>query len=161
LSRHRTSALRTATVVLGGAVDADDVVQTASERAWRAIGDVDAARGFRSWYLRVVANTARNQRRGRWRRRRAELRVAARSSSGPADPVDDTVTAAERDVVVAALNRLDAAERLVIALRHFEQLSEREMADVLDCPAGTVKSRLARAMARLRAELSMEAFDGD
>jgi RNA polymerase sigma-70 factor (ECF subfamily) len=160
LSRHRASALRVATVVLGDAVDADDVVQTASERAWRAIADVDAARGFRAWYLRVVANTARNQRRGRWRRRHAELRVAVRSSSGPADPVDDTVTASEREAVVAALNRLDAQARLVIALRHFEQLSEREMAEVLDCPAGTIKSRLSRAMGRLRAELSVEAFGG-
>ena len=46
----------------------------------------------------------------------------------------------------------------MIALRHFEQLSEQEMAEVLDCPRGTVKSRLSRAMARLRAELTMEAF---
>ena len=46
----------------------------------------------------------------------------------------------------------------MIALRHFEQLNEQEMADVLDCPAGTVKSRLSRAMSRLRAELTMEAF---
>jgi RNA polymerase sigma-70 factor (ECF subfamily) len=161
LSRYRTSALRIATVVLGGAVDADDVVQIASERSWRAIGDVDAERGFRSWFLRAVANTARNQRRGRWRRRRAELRLAVRSPGHPGDPVEDTVTATERDVVVAALNRLDADARLVIALRHFEQLSEREMADVLGCPAGTVKSRLSRAMTRLRAELSVEAVGGD
>ena len=61
-------------------------------------------------------------------------------------------------MVVAALNRLDTMERLVIALRHFEQLSEQEMADVLDCPPGTVKSRLSRAMAKLRAELTMDAL---
>lgn len=141
-------------MVLGGASDADDVVQVASERAWQAIGTVDPERGFRAWFLRIVANTARNHRRARWRRRRAELRVA----SQPIDRHDESVTAAERDVVVAALNRLDPAERLVIALRHFEQLSEREMADVLDCPPGTVKSRLSRAMARLRDELAGEAF---
>ena len=79
----------------------------------------------------------------------------------PTDPADHAITATERDVVVAALNRLDADARLVIALRHFEQLSEREMADVLGCPAGTVKSRLSRAMARLRADLSVEAVGGD
>jgi DNA-directed RNA polymerase specialized sigma24 family protein len=49
----------------------------------------------------------------------------------------------------------------VIALRHFEQLDEREMATVLDVPPGTVKSRLARAMSKLRAELAMEAFGDD
>ena len=78
----------------------------------------------------------------------AELRVAARPTADPADPGDDAVSASEREVVVAALNRLDAVDRLVIALRHFEQLSEQEMADVLDVPPGTVKSRLSRAMAK-------------
>jgi RNA polymerase sigma factor (sigma-70 family) len=141
-----------ATVVLGTTVDADDVVQTASERAWQAIGAVDPERGFRSWFLRVVANTARNHRRARFRRRRAELRLAARRH----DTVDEPVSAAEREVVLAALNRLDANERLVIALRHFEQLTEREMAEVLDCPPGTVKSRLSRAMDKLRHELARE-----
>jgi len=144
-------------VVLGDASDADDAVQLASERAWRAIATVDPQRGFRSWFLRIVANSARNQRRARWRRHRAELRVANRPV-GDATDAADLVTADEREVVVAALNRLDAMERLVIALRHFEQLTELEMADVLDCPTGTVKSRLSRAMSRLRIELTMEVF---
>lgn len=157
LSRHRRSALRVATVVLGDASDADDVVQTASERAWRALGTVDSQRGFRSWFLRIVANSARNHRRARWRRRRAELRVALQPSENSIDTAN-FVTADEREVVVAALNRLDAMERLVIALRHFEQLNEQEMADVLACPPGTVKSRLSRAMSKLRAELTTEAF---
>ena len=56
--------------------------------------------------------------------------------------------------MLAAINRLAAGDRLVIALRHFEQLAEHEMAEVLGCPAGTVKSRLARAMSRLREELA-------
>jgi RNA polymerase sigma-70 factor (ECF subfamily) len=141
-------------VVLGSASDADDVVQVASERAWLAVRTVDPARGFRPWFLRIVANTARNHRRARWRRRRAELRLAARPIEG-----DDPVTAAEREVVLAALNRLAEPERLVIALRHFEQLNEREMAEVLGCPPGTVKSRLSRAMTHLRSELAREAFD--
>jgi RNA polymerase sigma factor (sigma-70 family) len=157
VARHRQSALRVATVVLGDGSDADDVVQTASERAWRALASVEPERGFRAWFLRIVTNTARNQRRAWWRRRRAELRVAARPLGDITDPIDDTVTASERDVVVAALNRLAAQERLVIALRHFEQLTEQEMAAVLDCAPGTVKSRLSRAMSRLRAELAMEA----
>lgn len=153
MARHRTSALRVATVVLGSARDAEDVVQAATERVWRSIGTADPERGFRPWYLRAVANTARNHRRGWWRRTAAELRLATRPAPGVPDPVDAAVGAAEREAVVAALNRLDPEARLVIALRHFEQLGEREMAAVLDCPPGTVKSRLSRAMARLRAEL--------
>ena len=58
VARHRTSALRVATVVLGSPGDADDVVQTATERALDAIATLDADRPFRPWFLRIVANTA-------------------------------------------------------------------------------------------------------
>ena len=142
--------------MLGSGEDADDVVQAASERMWRSIGAVDAGRGFRSWFLHGVANTARNHRRSRWRRRAAELRLAVRRDgglSGVADPLDAAVFADQRAAVLRALNGLDRENRLVIALRHFEQLSEREMADVLGCPTGTVKSRLSRAMSALRERL--------
>jgi RNA polymerase sigma-70 factor (ECF subfamily) len=162
LARHRSSALRVATVVLGSASDADDVVQIASERAWRSIGTVDPDRGFQPWFLRIVANTARNDRRAAGRRRAAELRIALQPADGGGpDPQSATVTHAEREAVVAAMNRLDSDTRLVIALRYFEQFSEHEMAEVLACPIGTVKSRLSRAMGRLRGELVRESvFDG-
>ena len=71
-------------------------------------------------------------------------------------PEETAVTDAERQRVVDALNRLDPDDRLVIALRWFEQLSEAEMVDALDVAAGTVKSRLSRAMGRLKAELEAE-----
>ena len=72
------------------------------------------------------------------------------NGNGAATPEDVVVADAERQRLVAVLNRLRADDRLVIALRHFEQLSEREIADVLDVRPGTVKSRLSRAMQRLR-----------
>lgn len=153
LAAHRASAFRVATVVLGSASGADDVVQDASVRAWRSVSGVDAERGFRSWYLRVVANTARNDRRSRGRRAALVLRLTAQPVRDAADPAEHAVTDAERGRVIDAMNRLDRDDRLVIALRHFEQLSENEMAEVLGCANGTVKSRLSRAMARLRAQL--------
>lgn len=154
LARHRTSALRVATVVLGTSTGADDAVQDADVRAWRARATIDAARGFRSWYLRVVANAARNGRRAGRRRAALDLRDAGRSmTSAEPDPSDRAVTDSERRAVIAAVNRLGRDDRLVIALRHFEQLAEHEMAEVLGCAPGTVKSRLSRAMARLRCEL--------
>ena len=158
LREHRRSALRVATVVLGTAEGADDVVQQASERAWRAIGRFRPDRAFRPWLLRVVANTARNDRRSRGRRANLALRAAQRTAATDvvATPEDLVVTQAERQRVVAALNRLRADDRLVIALRHFEQLSEREMVEALGRPAGTVKSRLSRAVARLRVELERD-----
>jgi len=155
LARHRTSALRVACVVLGSPAGADDAVQDADLRAWRARGTIDPDRPFRSWYLHVVANAARNDRRARGRRAALEIRETSRAAADSvADPAERAVTAEERQVVLAAINRLAEGDRLVIALRHFEQLAEQEMADVLGCPAGTVKSRLARAMSRLREELA-------
>ena len=160
LAAHRVSAFRVATVVLGSAHGADDVVQDASVRAWRAVSSVDAGRGFRSWYLRVVANTARNDRRSRGRRAALALRLAAQPGRDVGDPEEQAVTDADRRRVIDAMNRLDRDDRLVIALRHFEQLSENEMADVLGCANGTVKSRLSRATARLRAQLRDDDEEG-
>jgi RNA polymerase sigma factor (sigma-70 family) len=152
--RHRSSALRVAAVVTGASSSADDVVQDADIRAWRARESIDPSRPFRSWYLHVVANAAKNAHRT-WRRR-AALELRAPSATSPAiDPAEQAVTDDERRMVIAAVNRLRRDDRLVIALRHFEQLGEAEMADVLGCAAGTVKSRLSRAMTRLRDELEV------
>ena len=152
-ARHRTSALRVATVVLGTATGADDAVQDADVRAWRFRASVDPDRSFRSWYLRVVANVAKSARRSSGRRAVLELREAATASSDVRDPADEAVTDEERRRAIAAINRLGADDRLVIALRHFEQMTEAEMADVMRCAPGTVKSRLSRAMDRLRAQM--------
>jgi RNA polymerase sigma factor (sigma-70 family) len=73
------------------------------------------------------------------------------------DPEEHAVTDADRYRVIDAMNHLHRDDRLVIALRHFEQLSENEIAGVLGCANGTVKSRLSRAMSRLRAQLIHDA----
>ncbi len=133
------------------------MVQQATERAWTAIDTFDADRPFRPWFLRIVANGARNDRRARGRR--AHLAVRAASADAVrrvVTPEEAAVTGSERQRVVDALNRLDADDRLVIALRWFEQLSEAEMADTLDVAAGTVKSRLSRAMGRLKTALESQ-----
>lgn len=153
VEHHHTSARRVATVVLGHHTGADDVTQDATLRAWRAIDTLDPERGFRAWYLRIVANTARNERRASGRRAALALRRPLRDRA-PDDPEADAVTNAERAIVLDALNRLDTDDRLVIALRYFEDLGIADIAHVLDCPTGTVKSRLSRATARLRGHLT-------
>ncbi len=160
LVRHdMASALRLATVVLGTADGADDVVQVAMERAWRSISSYDDTRPFRPWFLRIVANTARNDRRQRGRLAALRLRAEHEPQLPPGAPEDVVILIVERQQVLAAINRLDVDDRLVIALRYFEQLGETEMGDVLACPAGTVKSRLSRARARLRHELETSGDD--
>lgn len=157
LRAHEAAALRVATVVLGTAQGADDVVQQAMERSWRALRSFDPERPFRPWFLRIVANGARNDRRSRGRRAGLVLRAAAvepGEGTTVITPEETAVRDEDRRRVVAALERLDADGRLVLALRHFEQLGEREMAEVLGCAPGTVKSRLSRASVRLRTLLT-------
>ena len=150
------AARRVATVVLGSADGADDVVQIALERAWRAQRTYDEARPFRPWFLRIVANTARNDRRSRGRRAALARRVAVdeQAAAGPT-PEDDALAAGDRALVLAALNRLLAADREILALRYVEALSEADVAAVLEVPVGTVKSRLSRAKGRLRDALAV------
>jgi RNA polymerase sigma-70 factor (ECF subfamily) len=150
------SALRVATVVLGTRDGADDVVQVAMARAWSAFARYDPARPFLPWFLRIVANTARNDRRLRGRRAALALRATRPGDERSAE--EDALAVLDRAAVLAALNGLDVEDRTVIALRYFEQLGEAEMAEVLGCAPGTVKSRLSRARRRLRDHL--EAADG-
>lgn len=154
VARHSTSALRVATVVLGSTEGAPDAVQTATLRAWRARHRLDPDRGFRAWYLRIVANTARNERRSRSRRAALAVKAAAVPTTDhtidTVTPEAAAVTSAERQIVLAGLNRLSADDRLILALRYFEDMTQSDIAQVLGCPVGTVKSRLSRAMSRLR-----------
>jgi RNA polymerase sigma-70 factor, ECF subfamily len=154
-----SSALRVATVVLGTPDGADDVVQIAMERAWSSFARYDADRPFLPWFLRIVANTARNDRRQRGRRAALRLRAAHERPGDQASAEEAVMTVLDRSRVLTALNGLDVDDRTVIALRYFEQLGEAEMAEVLACPPGTVKSRLSRARVRLRDQLA-EVDDG-
>lgn len=144
--------------MLGTADGVDDVVQAASERAWRARDRFDRGRPFEPWFLRIVANTARNDRRGRGRRGVLRLRIESSTPVATTDaPEDDVVLADDRRAVLAALNRLDPDDRTVLSLRYVEGLDEATVAEVLGCPVGTVKSRASRAKARLRARLEENA----
>ncbi len=158
IARHHLSALRIATVVLGTATGADDAVQDAAVRAWRARSTIDADRNFKSWYLTVVTNTTRNSKRALRRRAALELRETRKEVAylSGAQPEDTAIESSERRAVVRALNQMTTNDRTVLALRYFEHLSEQETAAVLGCRVGTVKSRQARAMDRLRAQLASD-----
>jgi RNA polymerase sigma factor (sigma-70 family) len=149
---HQTLAFRTAYLVLGDAGEAEDAAQEGFVKAFRALARFRRGAPFRPWLLQIVANEARNRRRSSGRRARLELRVAAESPSGGAAPSPEgALLAAERRAsLLAALGELREEERLVIGLRYFLDLSEGETAAALGVRPGTVKSRLSRALARLR-----------
>ncbi|MDQ1425127.1 MAG: hypothetical protein QOD72_2625 [Acidimicrobiaceae bacterium] len=156
VARHRRDALRVAYGIADG--EADDVAQDAFVKAYRNLRQFRVGGSFRAWLLTIVANEARNRRRSFLRRSALVLRVRDTPTGGDADdPEDAAVRGARRQVLVDALVRLSDRDREVLALRYFAELSEVEMAAGLGCAPGTVKSRLSRAMGRLRAELGEEA----
>jgi RNA polymerase sigma-70 factor (ECF subfamily) len=102
-----------------------------------------------------VANEARNRRRSAGRREGLAIRATAGRPSDDAAPSPEAAALAleRRTTLLAALNSLRHEDREVIGARYFLDLSEAETADVLGIPRGTVKSRLSRALARLRSSL--------
>ena len=155
--RYEGVAARTAHVVAPGA-DADDAAQEAFVKAWIALPRFRPGAPFRPWLLRIVANEARNRRRSAGRRGGLALRAADDRPSDDAAPSPEAAVlrAEDRAALLAAVNRLRDDDREIIAARFFLDLSEAEAAETVGIPRGTVKSRLSRALGRLRAELAMD-----
>jgi RNA polymerase sigma-70 factor (ECF subfamily) len=149
---HQQVAFRTAYVVAGGAADAQDAVQEAFVKAYYAIGRFREGNAFRPWLLRIVANEAINRRRSAKRHLTLATRAAEGRPPGDAVPSPEGVALEQerRREVVGAVGKLRPEDRLVIAYRFWFEMSEEEMAEALGCARGTVKSRLSRALGRLR-----------
>jgi RNA polymerase sigma-70 factor, ECF subfamily len=152
-------AFRTAYLIAGSAADAEDAAQEGFVKAWRALPRFRPGAPFRPWILQIVANEARNRRRAAGRRAHLTLRTVAATPSGEAAPSPEAtaIGAERREELLAALNELREEDRLVIGCRYFLELSEEETAAALGWRRGTVKSRLSRALARLRERMGEEA----
>ena len=148
--RYEQVAFRTACAICGDAAEAEDAAQDAFVKAYRAMGRFRPGAPLRPWLLKIVANEARNRRRAAGRRAHLAAR-AARSAGAFEIPAPEGGFA--DGPLAAALARLEPAHREVVVLRHLLDLPEAECAAVLGCRQGTVKSRLSRALARLRADL--------
>jgi RNA polymerase sigma factor (sigma-70 family) len=162
VTRYQAVAARTAYVITGNDAEAEDAAQEGFVKAYFALDRFRPGAPFRPWLLRIVANEAINRRKAAGRRPTVALSVALdRPSPDTALSPEGTVLANERrDVVLGALRRMREEDRLVIAYRYFFDLSEAEMAEALGVARGTVKSRLSRAIGRLRAFMEGPERDG-
>ena len=154
VARYTAPAHRAA-VLLGAGADADDVVQEALVKAYRQISRYRGESGFRPWLLAIVANETRNLHRSRHRRDGLVLRAAAREDAEATspDPAESAVAVERRQQLVDQMRQLDPRDREVLVCRFLLDLSEAETATALGVPKGTVKSRTARALAKLRGRL--------
>jgi RNA polymerase sigma-70 factor (ECF subfamily) len=155
VQRNQAIAFRAAYVVTGSAADAEEVAQDALVKSLASLRRLRPGSPFRPWLLRIVANEAKNRLRSGRRREAAGLRAANAFVPGGAAPSPEAELdrALERDELLRAVAALPAGERQVVACRYLAQLTEEETAALLDVPAGTVKSRLSRGLARLREQL--------
>jgi RNA polymerase sigma factor (sigma-70 family) len=156
---HQEIAFRIAYLITRNAADAEDAAQSALVKAYAALPRFRRGAPVRPWLLTIVANEARNRRRAAGRREGLALRAAHEAPSGDAAPSPEgaLLAAEERASLLAALEELPDDQRLVLALRYLLDLSEEETAAALGVRRGTVKSRTARALERLRAQMGVAA----
>jgi len=148
--RYQEAAFRTAFLILRDSAEAEDAAQESLVKAYRAIDRVREG-SLRPWLLKIVVNESLNRAKSRKRREAMAERAGREPAAMQGWSVDEAVISRERaEQVRAALEALKEQERTIIYLRYFLMLSEQELAQYLGCPAGTVKSRLHRALGKLR-----------
>jgi RNA polymerase sigma factor (sigma-70 family) len=155
VERYREIAFRTACLISRSAAEAEDATQDAFVKAYYALPRFRSESPFRPWLLRIVANESRNRRRSAGRRQGLELRLAADPlRGGDIQSPETAVIERERvETLLSTLSGLHEKDRLVIGYRYLLELTEAETAQALGIRQGTVKSRLSRALVRLRAAL--------
>ena len=143
--------------------EAEDLVQETYLRALQAMGRLRPDSNLKAWLFTILRNIWFNQLR-KWRKRpeAVELDLEGAGPNQAADTAKDPLAVhvgkMEQEQVRAAIQQLSVELREIILLREYEELSYREIATILDCPVGTVMSRLARARSRLRELLSPSSF---
>lgn len=132
--------------------DADDLAQTAAEKAFRSFHQFSPGTRFDSWLFRICRTSWIDTVRSRGRRESREAPAELAASIGH-DPTAATEAAIDLATAQAAMQRLPEEQREVVALILIEGFGYREAAEILDQPIGTVSSRLARGRTALLAML--------
>ncbi|WP_108782548.1 sigma-70 family RNA polymerase sigma factor [Pontivivens insulae] len=155
--RHAGRALSVATRMLGETMEAQDVTQEAMLRLFRKAPDWDGERAqVSTWLYRVVSNLCIDRLRGR----RSEPLDAAGEPEDETPSVDARLQQMDRAKALhAAIDRLPDRQRLAVTLRHIEELSNPEVAVVMETSVDAVESLLARGGRALRAALGRRRDD--
>jgi RNA polymerase sigma-70 factor (ECF subfamily) len=144
LARELNGAYRLAGYLLADAAEAQDAVQEASVRAWRAWANLRERDKFHSWFSQILVNVCRTRLHKRSRQRTVDV------DEVDLEDVDPFRAALARDAIGRALGSLSNELRMVVVLRYWGELSLAEIADRLRIPIGTVKSRHHAALQALR-----------
>jgi len=154
-NKYRLRLYRAALAITCDRGTAEEILQDAFVRAYVALDRVDASASLSPWLHRIVVNLSHN-----WTKRKRRYPVpleevlACLVESGPACPEDAAEGSELRQIIRDALASLTFKRRVVIVLYYLQGFSMQEIAYILGCPVGTVKSRLHYASKALRAKLS-------
>jgi RNA polymerase sigma-70 factor (ECF subfamily) len=134
--------------------DAEDVIQEASLRAWRSFDTFVLGRDARAWFLTIVRNTCRTLHRQKpSTETEMQLEDDTQAVSTCLDPEAVLIKKANLQLLHQALDELPFEYREIVILRELEELSYKEIANIIDIPLGTVMSRLSRARKELYTRL--------
>jgi len=147
---HQEAVFRLSYLLLGDPDDAEDIAQETFLRAWNHLKRFDVTRPLRPWLLSIASNLASNRRRSAGRYLSALTR-AFRNEPTPSASIEEKSTRhMEASHLWKAVQTLSVPDQQIVYLRYFLDLSVAETAEVLKIAEGTVKSRLSRALDRLR-----------
>ncbi len=153
--QYALKALRTAFLMTHHPSLAEDAIQETFVQVWRSIHKLRDARAFRAWFYRILIHRVRHLGKRDGREPILPLETAAdRRDDHTPGPEEQVEQCEELCRVQAAIALLPEPHRLTLILRYYSELSEAEIAEALSIPAGTVKSRLHAARARLQEQLS-------
>ena len=144
--------LGTATLLTGDRALAEDLVQTALARTCLAWGRIRQREAVDAYCRRVLVTTYATWWRRRWRGEVPTAEPPERAGADPYERVDETLR------LRAALARLPRRMRAAVVLRYWDDLPEAEVAELLGCSVGTVKSQASRGLAKLRPDLGADAL---
>lgn len=133
----------------GNDADAADACQDALIAIVRNLGKFDGRSRFGTWAYRIAVNASLDELRRRRRRARPDERIVEARSDEPDPTPDPSIAISDRLAIDAALADLSPEFRAAVVLRDVAGLDYAEIADALDIPAGTVRSRIARGRAAL------------
>lgn len=163
--KYQSQAFATAMKFLGNAQDAEDITQDAFLRAYQRIKTFRGDSSFPTWLITIVQNRCRNKRRW-WARYRKLIagpleemmttttkegeRVVLEVPDTAATPAQQLIRTEQRQQLEAAIAQLDEPSRNMVLAYYFRGLTYEQIAEQMRCPVGTVKSRLNRAVPRLK-----------
>jgi RNA polymerase sigma-70 factor (ECF subfamily) len=148
---YQRRAMRVAVGILGDANEAAEAVQAGFVKAYLAIDKLKEAKRFEVWLLRIVTNTAISQRRAAKRRSKlVETADCNSEESKSFSPVDKGIADELKEAIGLAMSKLSKREAKAIGLFGLQDLSQREVAEIMGCSVGAVRWHVYRARQKLK-----------